>query len=1668
MTKKLLLSIAGIILAVACLFVACPNEPDPGPSTTPAPTKYTVSFDKNGGDTEASPKTKDVIAPAKTVGTLPTAPTRTGYTFAGWYSVSAASGGTQFLADTTVTKSITVYARWTINNATPFTVTFNKNADEAVDASPITKTVTAPATTVGVLPTEPTRTGYTFAGWYTVQAATGGTEFTASTTVTASITVYARWTEVLAGAHIVTFDKNTDDFGSTDATPSSITVNPPATNVGALPSTEPTRTGYTFTGWFTTSGTKFEATTTVTGDITVYAQWIGDTYTVTFDKNGGDTEADPATKEVTVPDTNIDALPATEPTRTGYAFAGWYDADGFEFTVDTDVIGNITVYAQWTELLKYTVTFDKNGGDTEADPKTIDVTEPDTTVSALPSTEPTRTGYLFKGWFTASGATFTTSTTVTDDITVYAQWDQIVANAHIVTFDKNNNDEDSTDASPAIKQVVPPNEKIDALPSTEPTRTGYTFAGWYNTEAETGGTQFTANTPVTSSITVYARWMVTYTVTFNKNAADATDANPATKTVTAPKTTVETLPVAPARTGYTFAGWYNTEAETGGTQFQANTPVTSNTTVYARWTANIYTVTFNKNAADAVDANPTTKTVTVPATNVGTLPAEPTRTGYTFAGWYTVQAATGGTQFLGNTAVTSNTTVYARWTANIYTVTFNKNADDATNANPTTKTVTVPATTVGTLPAEPTRAGYTFAGWWDIQAVTGGTQFLGNTTVTSSTTVYARWTVIPPNSYIVTFNKNAADAVDANPTTKTVTAPKTTVETLPTEPTRTGYTFAGWYTVQAVNGGTQFQANTPVTVNITVYARWTANTYTVTFDKNGGTTEANPATKTVTTPKTTVETLPTAPTRTGYTFADWWDVSETSGGNQFQANTPVTGNITVYARWTLNNATTYTVTFDKNDGTTEADPTTKTVTAPATDVGTLPTEPTKSGSIFTGWNTKADGTGTPFEASTIVASNITVYAQWKAAYKYTVTFDKNGGTTEANPSVKEVEEPATTINALPTAPAQTGYTFAGWYDTNSASGGNSFDASTTVTGNITVYARWTLNIYAVTFNKNAPAYANASEAVPASADGSINGTTLPATPPAYAAGWDAGVSFAGWYPNANGSGTEFTALTPVTETTTVYAKWTFNAGTPQVVGSTMVHNAPVTARTTSGGQGSWSGDENDDGSATYSGGAISYPFPSNYGDYDYVKIEYVSNGTMGVILKKGLTGTDYIPIRANGNPSTNQYPSLSASGSFEFNVVDAGTSSPGIAMQRNNGNATVKFTKVTFTQGNRHTITFDANHPAGESIPSIQLLEGATIPSLPTPAARSDGYTFIGWFDAADGGNAFTGSSPMPANNLTLYAQWSAPSVPRPDINVDFSSASLTAVGGLPSGNIGSPTSTSYTYTVNNWNQGVAFTIDIGTANLSDYDKIVFTVSGSGSDYANKPCSVAASQSAAPAYSQPGQNNAPLIVTPYVNGNNLGGTTAFPVTLAFNIDKSKTSSLTGEIWLGVFIHANNATYTISDFKIVQTKKVDFTSVTIAGAGNGTPTIDETTASSITYKTTSGYGQGIAFKVNIGTALLSEYDKISFTINSVGDANNKPCNVAYSTGANPPAYADAGSTNAVFITTKGNGNNIGSSHPVTLTFDIDKGKASSVTGEFWLAIFLHANPTTYTISNFELF
>jgi uncharacterized repeat protein (TIGR02543 family) len=1001
------------------------------------PSTYTVNFQSNYGSNKTL-YTKTVTAPATTIGAadFPADPARSGYAFAGWNTAPGGTGSV-FTASTPVSADTTVYAQW--NTVTPdsYTITFKRN--DGTETVLTTKTVTAPATAIDAadFPADPERSGYAFAGWNT-RADGSGSVFAASTPVSADSTVYAQWHAVTPDSHIVTFKRN----DGTETVLTTKTVTAAATAIGAADfPADPERTGYAFAGWNTApdgSGTAFIATTTVNANRTVYAQWIGNTYTIRFMINDG-TSALHDTRTVTVPATSV--APAdfpANPSRSGYAFTGWNTApggSGTAFTTSTTVNADRTVHAQWTEIPpgSHAVTFKLNDT-TETNWAVKTVAAPATAIGAsdFPA-NPARSGYTFASWNTkadGSGSGFAASTVVSADMTVYAQW---TGNTYTVSFMTN----DGTAALYAAATVTVPATIIAPADfPANPARSGYAFAGW-NTASNGLGAAFAASTTINANKTIYAQWTGnTYTVNYKSNYGANETLYAAT--VTVPATTVASLPANPARTGYAFTGW-NTEAGGSGTAFTAATTVNANRTVYAQWTGNTYTVNFMLN--DGTSARHDTRTVTVPATVIASLPDDPVRSGYTFAGWNTGADGT-GTAFDVSATINADRTVYAQWRTT-YTVSFMHN--DGTGTRYDTRTVIVPATVIASLPGDPLRNGYAFGGWNTAPDGTG-TVFIASAAISGDIPVYAQWIAVPAGFHAVTFKRNnGTEAIWAVKTAVTGTAVST--GEFPADPALTGYNFGGWNT-QADGSGTGFDASTVVNGAITVYAQWTAYSYTVNFDKNGGDMEAIPLTKTVASPAIHIDTLPAPPTRTGYNLGGW-NTAPDGSGTAFDASTTVNGGITVYAQWT---SYSYTVNFHKNGGDTEAAPTTKTVASPAIHIDTLPTQPTRSEYTFAGWNTAPGGTGTTFDASTTVNGAMTVYAQWTGNI-YTVSFKGNYGTNDTL-YTGTVQVPATSLGGLPADPARSGYAFAGW---NTAPGGTgtAFTASTPVNGDLTVYAQWT-------------------------------------------------------------------------------------------------------------------------------------------------------------------------------------------------------------------------------------------------------------------------------------------------------------------------------------------------------------------------------------------------------------------------------------------------------------------------------------------------------------------------------------------------------------------------------------------------------------------------------------
>ena len=259
--------------------------------------QYTVTFDTNGGN-EVTPANK-IVTYGTTYGELPI-PTKTGYTFTGW----KLDGTETIITSTTqvtTASAHTLIAQWTANE---YTITFDPN-NGTVD--PATKTVTYDGT-YGKLPT-PTREGYTFNGWY--DSTNTKYEETTKVTITANQTLTAKWT---AKQFTVTFNPN---GGTVSTTSKKVTYD---SAYGELPT--PTKTGYTFAGWYDTTNKKYDKTTIVKMALnhTLTAKWNVITYNLTYDLNGGAFATGVTNPKTYTVENKVTLKPVS---KVGYVFVGW-------------------------------------------------------------------------------------------------------------------------------------------------------------------------------------------------------------------------------------------------------------------------------------------------------------------------------------------------------------------------------------------------------------------------------------------------------------------------------------------------------------------------------------------------------------------------------------------------------------------------------------------------------------------------------------------------------------------------------------------------------------------------------------------------------------------------------------------------------------------------------------------------------------------------------------------------------------------------------------------------------------------------------------------------------------------------------------------------------------------------------------------------------------------------------------------------------------------------------------------------------------------------------------------------------------------------------------------------------------------------------------------------
>ena len=605
--------------------------------------------------------------------------------------------------------------------------------------------------------------------------------------------------------------------------------------------------GYRFDGWYTApnGGNKYDFNTPLTNNVTVYAHWVGNGYTVRFTGNGatGGNTPDQAFQY------NIGQnLRRNGFTRDGYTFAGWKRADNQQAYGDgqwvtnltTQPNGIVTMVAQWSANEAH-IRYNPNppAGKTTGGQGTPNWDGHTGDTPTIGQNGWTIDGYTFAGWATSpdgSGARYAPGArwTANGTLTLYAQWTPGQAG---LTYDGNGATGGKTDP-----QTGKTDEKINVRDNGF-TRDGYTFVTW-NTQADCKGNAVKPNSEWTlrGSSTLYACWAGNaQTLTYHGNGA--TGGNTAAQSG---KTGDELTTNANGftRDGYTFVRWDTAKDGSGTAYGEGKNGVSqyvmkpAGNDLYAIWKANPATIQYRNDWPNTTGSTPDTTGNTGDTVTISQNSFD--RPGYTFTGWSTSKRGDPSLQPGDkHTLEPRTTTVWAQWKADPAHLMYNSNIGTVGSE---TKTVDgVVDQTVKTITNPFDRPGYTFSGW-NTQAdgkgkayATGADYVLtanDKSTPKNTSVLYAQWKI---NGASLKFNPNGGighvDDVTGD-AFSTVTIPGDAKEPKITRP---GYRFVGWSTEKNPPAGSTFlqpgegKVTLPAEGSTTVYAQWEPSLTTLPF-----------------------------------------------------------------------------------------------------------------------------------------------------------------------------------------------------------------------------------------------------------------------------------------------------------------------------------------------------------------------------------------------------------------------------------------------------------------------------------------------------------------------------------------------------------------------------------------------------------------------------------------------------------------------------------------------------------------------------------------------------------------------------------------------------------------------------------------------------------------------
>lgn len=735
-----------------------------------------------------------------------------------------------------------------------------------------------------------------------------------------------------------------------------------------------------------------------------------------------------------------------DPVKEGYTFIGWwyYDNNSWQkkFTENaflTEAISaNIRVYANW-KANTYTLTYNANGGSVVQDNQTV------TYGQSFELQTPTYEGHTFTGWYIEEEQVNDGIWNYTNDTTIVAKWQ---TSAYSITYNLDG----GTLASANLPTYTPD----DTFKLNNPTKEGYTFVGQTGTNLTKPTLYVVIGANSTGNREYTAKWTINkYSITYNLNGGENSKNNPSEYDITSANISLKKA----TRRGYEFSGWYTSADCNLDSVFSTiASGSTGDIVLYAKWIATVYKISYILDGGYFEEEAQTTYTIEDDEIVI----KSPVRQGYFFAGWaennYTIPANS-----IGDKVFT------AEWMSMFYFITYNLNGGTNDEENPLGYYTSEPS---DIELANATRFGYLFDGWYTSEELVTDTKV---TTITAGSTgdltIYAKWN---PIEYTIVFNKNnekATGTMDSQVLSFDASSALSSNQFI-----LTGYTFNGWTAssdgsgIFYVDEQEVYNLSSENGANINVYAKWEANTYSISFNYNGGNGNNDIVTSTY---DSAMPTITGVPTRTGYIFTGYFD-DATDGVRYYNADLTSAKvwdkaeDATLYAQWV---GVSYSITFDGNGNTSETMDNQSFVYGTPQNLNENLFE--RTGYTFTDWNTEADGSGTTYDNSTSVNNltsenkgTVVLYAQWIAnTYRvslngtqttittektFTVLFDLNGASGTA-PSSQTVNN--TQGLTYPSIPTRSGYVFAGWYTTSSCSG-NPYDFASEITSDITLYAKW--------------------------------------------------------------------------------------------------------------------------------------------------------------------------------------------------------------------------------------------------------------------------------------------------------------------------------------------------------------------------------------------------------------------------------------------------------------------------------------------------------------------------------------------------------------------------------------------------------------------------------------